>query len=122
MRVRAASCTWAECPPHRAPVEPLGVGIERLLSQPEPWRERHDHRPHPQRSPSRSRLQRALCALNTVGGALSAVVGCGGARRVRVEESHSGGVQVWTLDMIDRPERHADQSAFAVAYGLNTGA
>lgn len=56
----------------------------------------------------------AMCALNNVGGALSATI-----EVIRVEETHSGAVQVWTLDTIDNPERHADQSAFATAYGLN---
>lgn len=55
----------------------------------------------------------AMCYLNNVSGTLSATI-----EGVRVEETHSGAVQVWTLDSIGNPERHASQSAFATAYGL----
>lgn len=58
----------------------------------------------------------AMCALNTVGGSLSATI-----QGVRVEETHSGSIQVWTLVNIDRRECHKNQSAFATAYGLQQG-
>lgn len=58
----------------------------------------------------------AMCTLNNVNGALSATI-----EGVRVEETHSGAVQVWTLGSIGNPERHTNQSAFAAAYGLQQG-
>ena len=58
----------------------------------------------------------AMCHLNNVGGALSAVIG-----GIRVEETHSGAVQVWTLQTNSKKERHSSQSAFATAYGLQQG-
>ncbi len=58
----------------------------------------------------------AMCHLNNVGGALSALIG-----GIRVEETHCGGVQVWALHTNSKPEHYANQSAFATAYGLQQG-
>ena len=58
-------------------------------------------------------VYRAMCDLNSVSGSLSATIG-----GTRVEETHSGRVQVWTLETAHHPEMHANQGAFANAYGL----
>jgi hypothetical protein len=55
----------------------------------------------------------AMCHLNNVGGSLSAII-----QGVRVEETHSGAIQVWTFETIDHKEFHASQADFAIAYGL----
>lgn len=59
----------------------------------------------------------AMCHLNNVGGALSAVYPGG----VRVEETYGGAVQVWTLRESQKTEHYINQSAFATAYGLQQG-
>lgn len=53
----------------------------------------------------------AMCALNNVGGALSATI-----EGIRVEETHSGAIQVWQpFGVSNDYEKHA----FATVYGLH---
>ena len=54
----------------------------------------------------------AMCALNNVGGSMSALVS-----GIRVEETHSGRIQVWT-GFGEEYELYATQADFARAYSL----
>lgn len=61
----------------------------------------------------------AMCALNASGlivGKLMADNDAG--QRIEIEPFEADGVRVWN-SVIGRAERHADQAAFAAAYGLN---
>jgi hypothetical protein len=56
----------------------------------------------------------AMCALNNIGGSISALIGS-----IRVEETYSGKIQVWGVRNIDAPDSFNSQADFAKAYGLS---
>lgn len=55
----------------------------------------------------------AMCALNNVNGSISVLI-----EGIRVEETHSGHIQVWSILDLNTIETYNSQYEFAFAYGV----